>query len=59
MSMIPAAMYKYLTENCPGLELVDAGESVDRIKAIKSPEEILKLRECIKIHDILAAAATI
>ncbi len=55
-SMIPASLYRALKEEMPELELLHASTLVDRIKAIKSPEEILKLKEVVHIHEQVAAA---
>ncbi len=46
-----AAFYKYLESNLGGVELVDATDLVDEIKAIKSPEEIDLCRRACAIQD--------
>ena len=56
MATIPASMYKYLTEELSGVEFVDATELVDYIKAIKSPEEIQRIRLSAAVHDKVYAA---
>ncbi len=56
MAQLPASLYCHLRENLPDVELIDATTLVDRIKAIKSPEEIEKLREIVRIHDQIGAA---
>lgn len=56
MATIPANVYKYLDTQLSGVELCDATDMVDRIKAIKSPEELHNLREAVKIHDKIIAA---
>lgn len=56
LSMIPAALYNYMRERLKGVELVDATDMVDRIKAIKSPEEIDGLLEAVRLHGCLAAS---
>lgn len=56
LATIPANMYKYLTEELHGVEFVDATEMVDYIKAIKSPEEIQRIRWSAAVHDKLYAA---
>lgn len=55
-AMIPATLYRRLSENLPDVELVNATTLVDRIKMIKSPEELQKLREIVHIHDVIGAA---
>ena len=56
MATIPASMYKFLTEELPSVEFVDATELVDYIKAIKSPEEIERIRWSAAVHDKVYAA---
>ena len=56
LATIPASMYKYLTEELGGVEFVDATELVDYIKAIKSPEEIERIRWSAAVHDKVYAA---
>ena len=56
MSMVPAALYNYIREHMPGAELIDATDMVDRIKAIKSSEEIEGLLEAVRLHDCIASA---
>mgnify|MGYP004468062697 CR=1 FL=1 len=55
-SMIPASLCRMIHEELPQVELVNATTMVDRIKMIKSPEEIRKLREIVHIHDMIGAA---
>lgn len=55
-AMIPATLYRSIQEHLPQVELVNATTMVDRIKMIKSPEEIEKLREIVRIHDVIGAA---
>jgi Xaa-Pro aminopeptidase len=55
-SMIPASLYTYLREVLPSVEFVDGTDLVDRIKAIKSPEEIAGLREAVRLHDCIASS---
>lgn len=57
MSMMPASQYRSLTERLPQVQFRDATELVDRIKAVKSAEELTFLREVVDIHDKVAAAA--
>lgn len=56
LSLISAALYKYFVENLPGVELVDATDLVDEIKAIKSADEIVMIRKTVALHDRLAGA---
>ena len=56
MATMPASTYLYLTEQLPDVEFVNATDMVDRIKAIKSPEELQRLRQTVKIHDQICAA---
>lgn len=56
LALIPATVYKYMSEDLEGVELVDATELVDYIKVIKSPEEITYLRKAAEIHDKIFAA---
>ena len=55
----PAAMYHSfgtaLAERLPDVDLVDATDFVDRIKAIKSPEERACLREVAAMQDAILA----
>ncbi len=55
-SMLSAMFYKYLTENLAEVEFVDATDMVDRIKAIKSEEEIAWIRKAVAMHDYVVAA---
>lgn len=56
LALMPATQYRYIREALPGVELVDATDLVDRIRAIKSPEEIEALRRSCKMHDQIHAA---
>jgi len=56
MGLINAALYKYLKENLPTVEFVDATDLVDQIKAVKSEDELVRVRETVKIHDFVATA---
>ncbi len=51
MTNIDAAFYRYLTESLPDCEFVDASDLVDRIKAVKGPDEIESIRQTIELHD--------
>jgi Xaa-Pro aminopeptidase len=56
MGFLPAAFYRRLQEALPGVDLVDAGDVVDRVKARKSPEEVERIRRAVLLHDFLAEA---
>jgi Xaa-Pro aminopeptidase len=56
LNLVPAAIYNYLRSELPGVEFVDVSDMVDRVKAIKSSEEIAMIRKAIHIHDQIAAA---
>lgn len=43
--------YEYLRKNLPEAEFVDATDWMDELKAIKSPEEILLIREAAALGD--------
>jgi len=46
-----ASFYKYLVENLPDINFIDATDMVDEIKAVKSPAELEMVRETIWLHD--------
>jgi len=56
LDMISAAFYQYVRDARLNIEIMDASNLVDEIKAIKSPDEILMIRRTIQIHDYLAEA---
>ena len=56
MATMPASTYGFLIKNLPEVEFTDATDMVDRIKAIKSEEELNRLRYTVKIHDLICAA---
>ncbi len=60
MNIIPAGLYKYIKEQLINVELVDASDIMDEIKAIKSPYELSLCQKAVQLHeDILAAVPTI
>jgi Xaa-Pro aminopeptidase len=60
MNYIPAATYKYLTENLPQVEFVDFSDWMAYIKALKSPWEINEIMKTCRLHDdIMSAIPTI
>lgn len=56
LGLIPAATYIYMKEQLPEVELVDATDLVDDIKAIKSDIEIEYILKAVHIQDMVAAA---
>jgi Xaa-Pro aminopeptidase len=53
---LPHAFVARLEGGLAGVKFVDATELVDRIKAIKSPEEIALIRRCAEMQDAVFAA---
>lgn len=51
-----AAFYNHLRDNLPGVEIVEATDLVDRIKAIKSEDELVYVRRAIETQDMVFAA---
>lgn len=51
MGAMSAAFYKYVTDRLSAAVFEDATDLVDRIKAIKSEEEIVHIRETCSIQD--------
>lgn len=51
-----AGFYIYLKENLPGVELFDASNLVDEIKAVKSEDELAYVRKAITSQDKVFAA---
>ena len=51
-----AAYYKYLEENLSGVELVEVTDLVDRIKAVKSADEMVFVRLAAETQDMVMAA---
>ncbi|MDR1320596.1 MAG: M24 family metallopeptidase [Gracilibacteraceae bacterium] len=56
ISTMLGGFYKYLTENLPGVELVEFTNQIDEIKAVKSPEEIAFIRHTAKVQDYVMEA---
>lgn len=50
-SFIAMTFYEHLRKHLPGYKFVDMTDPIDRIKAIKSPEEIALIKQTAKIHD--------
>ncbi len=60
MGAMGAAFYAYLKENLGGVEIVEASELVDRIKAVKSADELVFVRNAAETQDrVFAAMPTI
>lgn len=53
-----AAFFEYLKANLPEVEIVDATDLVDEIKAIKSQDEIVYIRKAIEVQDTACAAVS-
>ncbi|OGA01566.1 MAG: hypothetical protein A3I00_00920 [Betaproteobacteria bacterium RIFCSPLOWO2_02_FULL_64_12] len=51
-----AAFYVYLKEQLQGVEIVEASDLVDRIKAVKSDDELAYVRMAAKTQDMVCAA---
>jgi len=54
LDAISAAFYRYLRENLARVEIVDASDLVDEIKAVKSPDEIAFIKRTAQLHDYVA-----
>ena len=54
-SFIPIAFYEYLRKHLPGYRFVDATEHIDRLKVIKSPEELDLIRKTAALQDVAMA----
>jgi len=50
-SYIPMNFYEYLTKHLPGSNFVNATEEIDRIKVIKSAEEIELIKRTAELQD--------
>jgi Xaa-Pro aminopeptidase len=48
---IPITFYEYLVQHLPGCTFVDATDSIDRLKVIKSPEEIELIKNTARLQD--------
>ncbi len=51
-SSIPMNFYEYLAQHLPGAKFVDATDDIDRIKAVKSPEELDLIRRTAEMQDL-------
>lgn len=58
LGLIPAATYLYIKEQLSDVELVDATDMLDEIKAVKSDDEIEYIRKAVEIQDIAAEAVS-
>jgi Xaa-Pro aminopeptidase len=50
-SFIPVTFFEYLSKHLPGARFEDATDPVDRIKAIKSPEELEWIKATAELQD--------
>jgi Xaa-Pro aminopeptidase len=50
-AFLPVTVHQYVVENLPGATFVDATEWVDRLRVVKSPEEIELVRACAALQD--------
>lgn len=50
-AFLPVTVHEYVVENLPGAVFVDATDWVDRLKALKSLEEIELVRACAALQD--------
>ena len=50
-SYIPVNFHEYLSKHLPGSKFVDATDPIDRIKAIKSPEEVALIKGTARLQD--------
>ena len=50
-SYIPVNFFEYLERHLSGAKFVDASDQIDRIKVIKSPEEIELIKATVKLQD--------
>ncbi|MHB8132441.1 MAG: hypothetical protein ACYDEX_26100, partial [Mobilitalea sp.] len=53
---VSAAFYQHLKDNLNEVEIVNATDLVDEIKAIKSETEIRFIRKAVHIHDVAMSA---
>ncbi|MDR1321978.1 MAG: M24 family metallopeptidase [Gracilibacteraceae bacterium] len=51
-----AYFYQYLKDHLPQVEFVDATDMVDGIKAVKSEDELIYVRKCVNMQDVVCAA---
>jgi Xaa-Pro aminopeptidase len=51
-SFFPVPFYEYLTQHLPGMRFIDATDPINRLKVIKSPEEIALIRQTAAIQDL-------
>ena len=50
-AFIPVTFHDYVVSNLPGATFVDVTEEVDRLRAVKSPEEIELIKACAALQD--------
>ncbi|MGA3126293.1 MAG: M24 family metallopeptidase [Candidatus Korobacteraceae bacterium] len=56
LGLMHAAFYTYVKEHLTGVEIVEATDMVDEIKAIKSADELVYVRRAVETQDIVMAA---
>jgi Xaa-Pro aminopeptidase len=60
LNIVPYSFIKYFQENLPGIDLVDATDLVDDIKAVKSPYELkMAVNACRMVDQLMMAAPTV
>ncbi|WP_145996050.1 M24 family metallopeptidase [Lachnoclostridium edouardi] len=60
MNILPAGVYKYMTESLKDVTFTDATNMMDEIKAVKSPYELEQCARAVALHeDVLAAVPSI
>ena len=57
LGMMHAAYHSYLKDNLSGVEIVEATDLVDKIKAVKSADELIPIRRAVETQDMVIAAA--
>ena len=50
-AFIPVTFHDYVVANLPDAKFVDVTEEVDRLRAVKSPEELQLIRACAALQD--------
>ena len=57
LGYITAAFRDYLTETAPGVEIIDFSNQFEKMKAVKSAEEIACIEDAVAIQDKIFASA--
>ena len=58
-SMVPFYFTDYIMNNLEGATLTNVDEGIDAIRAVKSEEELALIRDVVRLHDRVFAAAPI